>query len=113
MSRLSAYGKPNTLKEDLASVVKINESVANRNVDNVVNKWGRHLQAIKNAGTTSDYKLMTTAILLENTSNYLTKRENTRILNEATQPSDTSFFKRYAINLLSAVVPNLIAEDKR
>lgn len=109
--------QPNTLREDLQSIVTLNESLTGNRVDNIMSKWRPNLQAIKEAfgGQVDDYKLMSTAILLENTNNFLNSRNHVpNMINEdATQPSDVSFFKRYAINLLSAVVPNLIAEDKR
>lgn len=115
--RQSSYriNKPNSLREDLQTVIALNENITGNRVDNIISKWRPNLNAIKQAfgGKVDDYKLMSTAILLENTANYLSSRNNVpNILNEdATQPSDVSFFKRYAINLLSAVVPNLIAED--
>lgn len=109
--------KPNSLYEDLQSVVTLNENLTGNRVDSIMQKWSPNLRAIKEAfgGTVDDYKLMSTAILLENTSNFLNSRGRVpnAINEDATQPGDVSFFKRYAINLLSAVVPNLIAEDKR
>lgn len=107
-------GRPNSLNEDLQTVIALNQNVTGNRVDNLMEKWSPNLKAIKKAFNekVDDYKLMTTAILLENTNNYLSRQSVPNILNEdATQPSDVSFFKRYAINLLSAVVPNLIAED--
>lgn len=73
-------------------------------------KWSKQLRAINEAfdGKIEDHKLMTTAILLENTERFLNAR---RLYEGATQPADTGFFKKFAINLLSATVPNLIAED--
>ena len=94
----------------LNEMVQRNQMVTGRNMDNVQKKWAKNLNAINEAfeGKIDDYKLLTTAILLENTEQHLNRFAK---LNEATQPGDTGFFKRYAINLLSAVVPNLIAED--
>lgn len=103
--------KKTSLTENVNEVRRLNESVTGRNMDNVMIKWKKNLDAINEAynGEIDDYKLLTTAILLENTEQYINSRS--RLLGEATQPSDTSFFKRYAINLLTAVVPNLISED--
>lgn len=102
-----------TSKSALNEMIKVNEGVTGRNMDNVQKKWQRNLNAINEAfeGKIDDYKLLTTAILLENTEQHINRIAKMRGLNEATNPSDVSFFKRYAINLLSAVVPNLIAED--
>lgn len=117
--RYSDYriNKPNSLREDLQSIVSLNEKLTGNRVDGIMQKWSPNLRAIKEAfsGKIDDYKLMSTAILLENTANFLNSRGRVpNMINEdATQPADVSFFKRYAINLLSAVVPNLIAEDKR
>lgn len=104
--RSEVYGNVNEM-------LRHNEQVTGRNMNGVMNKWKRNMSAISEAfnGEVDDYKLLSTAILLENTSQYLEGVARQRGLNEATQPSDVSFFKRYAINLLSAVVPNLIAED--
>lgn len=102
-----------SVNASLNEMIKFNEGVTGRNMNGVMKKWGRQMNAINEAfeGQVDDYKLLSTAILLENTEQYLNHVAKMRGLNEATQPSDVSFFKRYAINLLSAVVPNLIAED--
>lgn len=99
------------IMENLNELTRLNEGVTGRNMSGVMKKWDKNIKAIQEAfdGNIDDYKLLSTAILLENTEQYLNQR--CRTLNEATQPSDVSYFKRYAINLLSAVVPNLIAED--
>lgn len=98
---------------NINELIKLNEAVTGRNMNGVMKKWSKQMSAINEAfeGQVDDYKLLSTAILLENTEQYLNNIARVRGLNEATQPSDVSFFKRYAINLLSAVVPNLIAED--
>jgi len=105
------------LNENLREVMKLNERITGQNYSDVMKKHAKSMNAITEGfeGNISDYKLLTTAILLENTTNHLDRvaayRAGAGQLNEATQPSDVSYFKRYAINLLSAVVPNLIAED--
>jgi hypothetical protein len=101
------------MNEGLNEILSRNSQVTGRNMTGVMDKWKKNMDAITEAfeGQIDDYKLLSTAILLENTEQYLNHVAKMRGLNEATQPSDVSFFKRYAINLLSAVVPNLIAED--
>ena len=84
--------RPNSLREDLQSVIRLNENVTGNRVDNIMSKWSPNLRAIKEAfgGKVDDYKLMSTAILLENTNNYLNSRGSVpNVLNEdATQPSN-------------------------
>lgn len=78
----------------------------------LMNKWNRELTAIKTVyPEVDDMKLLTTAIMCENISNAIEGRNNMANLFEATQPADVSYLKRFAINLLTAVMPNLIAED--
>lgn len=76
----------------------------------VASKWKKELNSINEAfdGKLDYQKQIATAILLENTNNHLNKLN---YMTEATQPSDVGFFKNYAINLLSAVMPNLLAQD--
>jgi hypothetical protein len=80
--------------------------------DIILENWAQELNAIGQAMGTSfdkDYnRRLLTAAMLENTQKYLDRYQK---LNEATQPADVSFFKKYAINMLSAMVPNLIAPD--
>lgn len=100
-------GRPNSLNEDLQTVIALNQNVTGNRVDNLMEKWSPNLKAIKKAFNekVDDYKLMTTAILLENTNNYLSRQSVPNILNEdATQPSDVSFFKRLRASLLYAVM---------
>lgn len=82
----------------------------------VVNKWSRELNAINEAfdGKLDYQKMISTAMLFESTSNYIDRLDAaTRggFLNEATQPTDVGYFKKYAINLLAAAIPNLIAPE--
>lgn len=83
---------------------------------NIMTKWGKELGILKEAfnGKLSDDKAFGTAVLLENTDRYIrnaSAHKNMFALNEATQPSDVSFFRQFAINNLLAVYPNLIATD--
>ena len=86
----------------------------NPNAGVLVNKWSNEINAVNEA---FDNKLdwsrqATTAIMLENTSAHLDRISNMQtVMNESTQTSDVSFFKKYAINLLSTVMPNLIAPE--
>ena len=91
-------------------VSRKNQQVTGRNMDGVMAKWDKQLRAINEAfdGKADDYKLLATSILLENTAQHLAGMSR---LTEATQPADVSYFKKYAINLLSAFTPNLIAFD--
>lgn len=91
--RLNSYSrlnKPNSLNEDLSSILTLNQSLTGNRVDGLLEKWEPNLRAVKEAfgGKIDDYKLMTTAILLENTKNFLNSRGRVpNVLNEdATQP---------------------------
>ena len=79
-------------------------------------KWSKELGLLNEAfnGKLSDDKKFGTAVLLENTERFIknsTAQRNMFALNEATQPSDVSFFKQFAFNNLLAVYPNLIATE--
>lgn len=103
---------------------QLNESIA-RNaaisgmsnpVAAVQKKWSKELNVLNEAfnGKLSEDKKVGTAILLENTDRFLNSANRARnmfSLNEATQPSDISFFRQFAINNLLAVYPNLIASE--
>lgn len=97
------------------SITNHNANLTGRHMDMdelVASKWSKQLNAINEGmGGVNDAKLLSTAILLENTQNQINLFNRTRGLNEATQPADVSYFQKHAINLLSAVVPNLIASD--
>lgn len=78
----------------------------------MLENWKKELDAIGSAMGASfekDYnRQLLTAAMLENTQLFLDRQSK---LNEATQSSDVSYFKKYAINMLSAMVPNLLAPD--
>lgn len=77
--------------------------------DRLLENWSTHINAIDTALGGIDYaRKITTAMMLENANSHIAKATR---LNEITQSSDVAYFKKYAINLLSAVVPNLIAPD--
>lgn len=85
----------------------------------ILQKWAPELGAINEAfeGKLDYMRQVSTAILLESTANHLDRlaalsaQNPMGAMNEATQPSDVGYFKKYAINLLSAAVPNLIAPE--
>lgn len=85
----------------------------NPNAGLLVEKWGTEIGAINEAfdGKLDWYRQATTAILLENTAAHIDRMNKMGAMNEATQPGDVGYFKKYAINLLSAAIPNLIAPD--
>lgn len=82
----------------------------NPNAESIMSKWNGEIGAINEAfdGKLDWYRQATTAILLENTASHI---DRVSAMNEATQPGDVGFFKKYAINLLSAAIPNLIAPE--
>lgn len=85
----------------------------------LMNKWRKELNLINEAfnGKASQEKLLGTAVLLENTERALRNVQAHRNIgfgapiNEATQPSDVSYFRKFAFNNLMAVYPNLIAPE--
>ena len=87
------------------------------NAPAILQKWAPELGAINEAfdGHLDYMRQVSTAIMLESTSNHLDRvaamSHGVGMMNEATQPSDVGYFKKYAINLLSAAVPNLIAPE--
>ena len=80
--------------------------------DFLLENWKKELGAINEAMGGSfgnDYnRQLLTAAMLENTQKHL---DRVAKINEATQVGDVSYFKKYAINMLSAMVPNLIAPE--
>lgn len=82
----------------------------NPQVEMINEKWAKELNAVNAAFDNKlDYvRQMSTAMLLESTNNHI---ERFKAMNEGTQVGDVGFFQKYAINLLSAAIPNLIAPD--
>lgn len=77
----------------------------------LLEKWSSKLNTINEAlGDDFDYvKRVSTAQILENTQK---RMDNYNALNEgATQLGDVGFFQKYGINILTAVVPNLVAHE--
>lgn len=104
------------LLENLTNMANHNSRITGQQMDLdrlVATNWKNQLTAINEGmnGKVDDSVLLTTAILLENTQNQINMFNRSRGLNEATQTTDVSYFQKHAINLLSAVVPNLIASE--
>lgn len=75
------------------------------------NKWRKHSTALrKQMPNITNERLLSTLQLLENTDREL-GLVNKRNMFEATQPVDIGPFKRYAFDIITATMPNLIAED--
>jgi len=88
-SIIEAYGLPKTQK--------------------LFEKWGKKIKAVRKAQSNfSDSNALKLARVLENTKREITKAERTY---EGTQPVDVGPFKKYAFDILTALMPNLIAED--
>lgn len=88
----------------------------NAEAGSLMAKWAPQLTAINEAfnGQLDFMRQASTAILLESVSQHLDRvSAMTQMgqMNEATQPADVGYFKKYAINLLAAAIPNLIAPD--
>lgn len=76
------------VNQNLNEMVARNTQVTGRDMTGVMQKWRRNMNAISEAfgGEIDDYKLLSTAILLENTSQFLANQARVRGINEATQP---------------------------
>ena len=95
--------------EEASKVVNLYE-----NAPVVARKWSNEINQINEAleGDLSYYDAVSTAILLENTSSFIDQKNMFYGgMNEATQANDVGYFKNYALNLLSAVMPNLLAPE--
>lgn len=77
----------------------------------LLEKWRNELNAVdKVFNKELDYmRKISTAVLLESTTRHLNSVTN--ISEAGTQLGDVGFFKKYAINLIAAAIPNLIAPD--
>lgn len=101
-------------KKNLYAMTEMNQ--IHSNASNILEHWNREVGAIKAVlEEDSNYmKEFSTACMLENTSRYLDRiaaMSSMGPMTEATQPADVGYFRKYAINLLAAAVPNLIAQD--
>lgn len=81
--------------------------LGNAHNNQLLRKWNSKINLVESKkGEPMDFaRKLSLAKCLENTQ-YVTKS-----LNETTQQSDIGFYKRYAIDMVTALVPNLIAQD--
>lgn len=83
----------------------------------LLTKWAPQLNVINEAfqvGKFDPYKQAAVAQMFENTSAHLDRvaqMQGMGQMNEATQLADVGMFKKSAINLLAAAIPNIIAYD--
>lgn len=75
-------------------------------------KWSTYTNAVKRATNNKfdDVKAGKLSLLLENTEKAIVGAER-RALREATQPTNIGPFKKHAFELITAVMPSLIAEE--
>lgn len=77
---------------------------------NLTSKWGKYERALRSAyPEISEQKVLNTLQLLENTNSQLEVCKDR--LFEGTQPVDIGPFRRYAFDIITATMPNLIAEE--
>lgn len=80
-------------------------------IQSILESWDGNIQAVKMADENfSDEQAFKLAILLENTNQALVKAER-KFINEATQSVDIGPFKKHGFDLITAVMPSLIAEE--
>lgn len=80
--------------------------------DLLLERWADEIEVVSEAYGNKELSLdrqVALAICLENTQMQITRVS--QALNEVTQPTDVGLFRKYAINLVAAVMPNLIAND--
>lgn len=87
------------------------------NNEMLLEKWSPQLEAIeKGIGAMDPMKKAGIARILQNTNEHFERFQASAqhrggFINEATQVGDTSYFNKMYINVLSAAIPNLIAQD--
>jgi hypothetical protein len=85
------------------------EAHGTRESKEIFEKWSDNIKAVQSVDNDfSDEEGLKLGIVLENTHSQLNKAEQ---VYEATQPVDVGPFKKYAFDIVTAVMPNLIAED--
>ena len=78
--------------------------------NSLTSRWGIYEKALrKSQPGISDSKVLNTLQVLENTENQLAMCGDR--LFEGTQPVDVGPFRRYAFDIITATMPNLIAEE--
>lgn len=90
--------------------------MAYKKINPLLEKWNTQIGAAeKGIGQMDHQKQMVLAKVLESTDSFMHNRvdsmRNSMFLNEATQVGDTSYFNKMFINVLTAAVPNIIAQD--
>ena len=90
------------------------EGMGNPEAQRLLESWGKNIEAVRrvDSGFSTD-RAVALAQVLESTKTQLDFFEQRvkRGLMETTQAVDVSVFKRYAFDILTAVFPNLIAQD--
>lgn len=78
----------------------------------LVNKWGRYLEAVSEAygGKVKPETLYSIARLMENTEQAI-EASKSRLLESPTQATAIGPFKRYAFELIPAIMPQIIANE--
>lgn len=85
------------------------EAMGERRSKALMEKWNDHVNAVKSVEEDyGDDDSLRLATVLENTQRELEKAERQF---EATQPTAVGPFKKYAFDIVTAVMPNLIAEE--
>lgn len=74
-------------------------------VDRLIDEWDPYITAIKQGADVSDTTIATTAVMLENAKRYMER------LTDTTQTGDISGFIKHGFQMISAVMPSLIAND--
>lgn len=81
-------------------------------IKNVMEAWQPNIEAVRKADPSfTDEKAFKLAMILENTNSAIQKAERKAQLNETTQTLDIGAFKKHGFSLITAVMPNLIAEE--
>lgn len=87
------------------------------NNEMLLEKWSPQIEAIeKGIGAMDPMKKAGIARILQNTNEHFERlqasaQQRGGFINEATQVGDTSYFNKMYINVLSAAIPNIIAQD--
>lgn len=94
-------------KKKMQSLIEANGKAKSKKL---MEKWSDNVQAVQRVDESySDEDGLKLAMTLENTQFELERSQHK--LSEATQPTDIGPFKKYAFDIVTAVMPNLIAED--
>lgn len=90
-------------------VRSLHEVYGERKSHAIMEKWSDNVDAVKSVNEGfDDEDGLRLAMLLENTKRELNRAEQ---IYETTQPIDVGPFKKYSFDIITAVMPNLIAEE--